>query len=519
MAARPSVLALALLVLLPRAAGAGEDPAPIPGFEQAESVRQRYLRISMGGRHAGGVGQRLGRLPDGRLLYEERVVARLSRSLGEAVDEFRIETRARRWLAADGSLLGSEHAMEEAGVALRVRCRYEEGRVRVVSEGPGGTYRNEFALPDDHASDLQVFRALVRALEAGGEAKRTYRAFDALQLAFEPVEATLLGREAYLHDGTTHAAWRLRRKRAGLVDDALVDGDLLAYSSVALGGMMRAEWVNEPPFEVEGPGWSVSSLLEVDRGVERPLELERLELDLTLDPAPAPGEPPAFEDDPYQAVARTPSGLRLTLRHGRPPEGFRPPPLPVATEDPEVARFLAPTPSAQSDHEAIVARALTIVDGAPDALAAVRAIVGWVWSHVAKESGARGAATALEVLESLQGDCTEHATLTVALCRAAGIPARAVAGLVYLTGEGGEGFAGFHAWAEVWLGRWIPVDATIPEVGTSARYARLEVSEPGEPSRAGRVLALLAGKARIRVLGWKRFGEEPVVLAEPAAAR
>ena len=40
-------------------------------------------------------------------------------------------------------------------------------------------------------------------------------------------------------------------------------------------------------------------------------------------------------------------------------------------------------------------------------------------------------ATAAEVAQSLEGDCTEHAMLLAALCRARQIPARVAIGLVY----------------------------------------------------------------------------------------
>ncbi len=42
----------------------------------------------------------------------------------------------------------------------------------------------------------------------------------------------------------------------------------------------------------------------------------------------------------------------------------------------------------------------------------------------------------------------------------------------------GKGIFGMHAWSEVWLGRWVPVDATVDEVGTSARYLFLCHDEP-----------------------------------------
>jgi transglutaminase/protease-like cytokinesis protein 3 len=68
-------------------------------------------------------------------------------------------------------------------------------------------------------------------------------------------------------------------------------------------------------------------------------------------------------------------------------------------------------------------------------------------------------ATAAEVARSLEGDCTEHAMLLAALCRARQIPARVAIGLVYYPSAGG--FA-YHMWTEVWIkDRWIPLDATL----------------------------------------------------------
>ena len=63
---------------------------------------------------------------------------------------------------------------------------------------------------------------------------------------------------------------------------------------------------------------------------------------------------------------------------------------------------------------------------------------------------------ALEVLNHMAGDCTEHSILFIGLARAAGLPAREVAGMIYVT-EDPAGFY-FHQWAKVWVGKWIDVD-------------------------------------------------------------
>jgi hypothetical protein len=75
--------------------------------------------------------------------------------------------------------------------------------------------------------------------------------------------------------------------------------------------------------------------------------------------------------------------------------------------------------------------------------------------------------SALGVLESGVGDCTEHTILYVALARSLGLPARTAVGLVYL-----EGSFFYHAWPEVWLGEWVAVDPTFGEVPAGAAHLR-----------------------------------------------
>lgn len=77
--------------------------------------------------------------------------------------------------------------------------------------------------------------------------------------------------------------------------------------------------------------------------------------------------------------------------------------------------------------------------------------------HYAVQDDERGA---LWALEEEVGDCSEYSYLFVALCRAAGIPARVQAGFAFLSV--GEALEDGHMWAEYYLEEygWIPVDAT-----------------------------------------------------------
>jgi hypothetical protein len=111
----------------------------------------------------------------------------------------------------------------------------------------------------------------------------------------------------------------------------------------------------------------------------------------------------------------------------------------------------------QSDHPRLKAKAREIIGDEADGFAAVAHLSDWVHDHVESTFSAR-LTNALEVLDNMEGDCTEHSLLFVGLARAAGIPAREVAGLIYVD-RPEPGFY-FHQWARAWVGEWIEVDPT-----------------------------------------------------------
>jgi hypothetical protein len=77
------------------------------------------------------------------------------------------------------------------------------------------------------------------------------------------------------------------------------------------------------------------------------------------------------------------------------------------------------------------------------------------------------------VAKTLEGDCTEFAMLTAAMCRAAGVPSRTAVGLVYADTRTGPVFA-FHMWTEAWTdGAWRPIDATLGKGGVGAAHLKI----------------------------------------------
>ena len=116
--------------------------------------------------------------------------------------------------------------------------------------------------------------------------------------------------------------------------------------------------------------------------------------------------------------------------------------------------FLEAGPYIQSDDDEIVNLARQIIGSEKNSLKVASLINKWVFENIDKKF-TPDLSNALQTLHSKQGDCGEHTALAVALMRAAGIPARPVAGLVYW--PPGDGF-GYHAWIDVYVGDWHMMD-------------------------------------------------------------
>ena len=155
---------------------------------------------------------------------------------------------------------------------------------------------------------------------------------------------------------------------------------------------------------------------------------------------------------------------------------------PLGAAGAALAEFLAPGPFIESDDAAIVETARSIVGSGRDATEAARALVAWVNEHL-EQAPSLTVPSAREVLAARRGDCNEHAVLLAALARAAGIPARVVAGAMYL-----DGAFYYHAWDELWLGAWVSADAVFRQLPSDATHVKLL---EGGPERHAQLAAIV----------------------------
>jgi transglutaminase-like putative cysteine protease len=131
--------------------------------------------------------------------------------------------------------------------------------------------------------------------------------------------------------------------------------------------------------------------------------------------------------------------------------------------------FLEPEALIQSDDPRIQAQARQITGNTLRPERAAERLTRWVYASLTKDVTV-GIPSALGVNAQRRGDCNEHTVLYVALARAIGLPARTAVGLVYLNGS-----FYYHAWPEVWLGRWVAVDPTFGQFPADAAHVRLTI--------------------------------------------
>jgi transglutaminase-like putative cysteine protease len=171
--------------------------------------------------------------------------------------------------------------------------------------------------------------------------------------------------------------------------------------------------------------------------------------------------------NPYQEFSGTVNGGRidgtLSVRRaaydgqGAPAFTGKPP------ADASLVPFLRPEANVESDAPEIAALARDLTKGSATQWDAVKSIGRWVHANIAYAITGSGAK---QCLKNRKGDCGPHTWLTIALCRAVGIPARITGGALYSRALGGS--FGQHYWTRVWMGSagWIAIDTTTGEVGT-----------------------------------------------------
>lgn len=155
--------------------------------------------------------------------------------------------------------------------------------------------------------------------------------------------------------------------------------------------------------------------------------------------------------------------------------------------------YLTPSVTVESADPGAQATARGIVGDAPEPIARIRRLVGWIQENV--DQAPVDVFSSSDVLRGRKAECQGLTWLYAAFARGLGIPTRVVNGLVY--SKELDGFL-YHAWAESHVGSgWLPVDPTFGQVGVDATHIKLI-----EGDRLADLLPLtdIVGRIQLKIL-------------------
>jgi transglutaminase-like putative cysteine protease len=176
--------------------------------------------------------------------------------------------------------------------------------------------------------------------------------------------------------------------------------------------------------------------------------------------------------------------------------------LPI--DDIKFSDYLKPTVYIQSDDPQIMQQARDIVGNEDNAWIASSKICTWVFENIEEKNYSVGFASAKQTLESLEGDCSEHSVLFVALARSLGIPTK----LCYGIAPFGDGFL-YHVWAEVYVGEWVAVDPAFNQHQADAAHILLSAGTGDNMVEMGLPVSRAMNKLTIEIWDDKDMAVRP----------
>jgi hypothetical protein len=332
--------------------------------------------------------------------------------------------------------------------------------------------------------DLNVDKYLAaRGLKPGESF--TIDLFDPQTMATIPVKVEVMGTESLKVMGVDVYATKLRRIVGGAKFDSWID---VNGRSLREEGPLGITMVREAPGEHSSAKPSSGgshdlvdvASIPVAKTIPNPERWSVLKLRLS-----------GVDLSPYELTGgrQILDGDVLTVRKFLPPEYG----ATIPVTDPEFSLYLKPAPLIESDSPEILKAAREAIKGENNLLAAARRINDYLFMKL-KKKNVVGVPDALATLKSQEGDCNEHSFLFVAMARSVGIPARVAAGIAYLQGR-----FYYHAWPEIFAGRWVTLDPTWGQAPADVTHVRFIADDM---SKLAEIVGLM-GNLKIEVVEWQ----------------
>lgn len=422
-------------------------------------ARETWMKITQNDRKIGFSHTRLAAENRGYLLRES-VLMRIN-TMG-MVQNIRLKTRGR--LNDDFSLADFDFNINSGRFSFHVDGTLAGDVLTVNTASAGSKRRMEIQLKEKPFLLAGITSAIAAAgLEAGK--KYSFDIFDPATMGQTPVVVEVMGQEDITIAGSGRAATRVVLKFKGTSQSAWIDESGEVLQETGLLGIRLVKTTRKDA--LEGLGMGASTDLTELASVASNVQLENPELLASLK-----YEIHGVDDKRIQLDGGRQVFKQNILAIHRESLADLPDQLDSGEFQVFEKIYLRPSAFIQADHQDIRNLAREIVAEKTSPLEKARALADWVHRNIEKRP-VLSLPDALSTLENRVGDCNEHAVLYAALSRAAGIPCRLEAGLVYLKGR-----FYYHAWNLVYLGRWITVDTLFGQIPADVSHIRLVTGSP-----------------------------------------
>ncbi len=446
-------------------------------------IGEDWYGLYFNGQKAGWASNAVEFDPEGNVLVSEDAHFRVTMN-GVKQD---MQIAVKRIYAKNGDLLRIEQTVSDQGGVNKIDARVHDDTMTMTSEIGGAVKTHDLPKPKESLRDALKQVALVSKNPKVGDTM-SFSTFEPMYERELNGVSTIEGVEERVLDGVATKVYKVKTT----IKETPID----TISYVAEGGKTLEDQLAgiittrlEPKEMAQDVNYSndviVSNAALVDQPIGQPRTRDTLHLRIT---GPLAAE--HFLNDDRQHLAQVDGhvdfvGKRISL------DGFATAHLPIDNAD--VLQWTKPSMLVQSEDPKLVAKAREIVGDEKDTFAISTLLCHWVNANVRTTFSAR-LTNALEVLEHPEGDCTEHSMLFIGLARAAGLPAREAAGLIYVA-DGKPGFY-FHQWATVWVGKWIDVDPTFDQPIADATHIKLAEGDLFEQAK----LIPTIGQLKIQVV-------------------
>lgn len=439
------------------------------GLSKAESQDTEYFAVFMEGKKVGhAIQSRL--VADGKVTTSEKVSVTISRA-GVTVTMNMTETGIE---TTEGKPIGFELVQELAAMAMKVSGTVnEQGTVNMTVTSMGAEQNSTFDWPSGAvmAEGLRQL-TLKKGLKQGTQytakifSPTILAALDA-QIRIGPKQnVDLLGRVVVLTEVTTS----LNMPGAGeMVQTSYVDKDLRVQKSIMPMAGMQVEMIACAKEFALAENEVFEIFVKLFLTSPEPLGDVRSAKSITyhLKPTPDANNLTIPSNDNQSVKPGKDGRVIVTVEPVAAPAGAS---FPYEGRDKAILEAMQPNRFLQSDHKQIIDLARRAVGDTKDTAEAVRKIEAFVAEYITNKGLSVGYATATEVAANRQGDCSEFAVLTAAMCRAIRIPAQVVVGIAYVKNFAGlQDCFGPHAWVQAYIGaesgKWVGLDAAFKSAG------------------------------------------------------